>query len=481
MAAIYGTSMRTKLPLVGFILQVSMIILYGVFVRYDKESDAKYETNTTDHAENDFYFRYPSFQDVHVMVFVGFGFLMTFLQRYGYSSVGFNFMIAGFGIQWAILVQGWVQHFDSVTGTIKVGLESMINADFCSAAVLISFGAVLGKTSPVQLLIMTVIEELIFAVNEFVGIYILRVKDAGGSMIIHIFGAYFGLTVTRMLYRKGLEEGHPKEGAVYHSDLFAMIGTLFLWMFWPSFNSAIALHGDDQMRAVMHTYFSLASCVLTTIVISSLLDNHGKLDMVHIQNASLAGGVAVGTCGDMMLSPYGALILGFIAAIISTFGFKYLTPVLASKLKIQDTCGVHNLHGLPGILAGIAGAVVAACASEQVYGFSLYRTFPELVPSDVNSAEFKRIAQVYKDIEPGQGRTPLLQGGFQALQILVTLGMAIGGGLITGFILKLPFWGQPPDKNCYEDNVYWEVPGEGEEEEELGSVHQKLGGDGEQA
>lgn len=44
-------------------------------------------------------------------------------------------------------------------------------------------------------------------------------------MTIHAFGAYFGLAVTRMLYRQGLRNGHNNEGSVYHSDLFAMIGT----------------------------------------------------------------------------------------------------------------------------------------------------------------------------------------------------------------------------------------------------------------
>lgn len=44
-------------------------------------------------------------------------------------------------------------------------------------------------------------------------------------MTIHAFGAYFGLAVARMLYRPGLRNGHSKEGSVYHSDMFAMIGT----------------------------------------------------------------------------------------------------------------------------------------------------------------------------------------------------------------------------------------------------------------
>lgn len=43
----------------------------------------------------------------------------------------------------------------------------MINADFSTATVLISFGAVLGKTSPIQMLIMTIMEISVFAGNEY--------------------------------------------------------------------------------------------------------------------------------------------------------------------------------------------------------------------------------------------------------------------------------------------------------------------------
>ena len=51
----------------------------------------------------------------------------------------------------------------------------MINADFSTAVVLISFGAVLGRTSPVQMLIMAIFEITIFACNEHLVVEVLKV------------------------------------------------------------------------------------------------------------------------------------------------------------------------------------------------------------------------------------------------------------------------------------------------------------------
>lgn len=47
------------------------------------------------------------FQDIHVMVFIGFGFLMTFLKRYAFSSLGFNFLLGAIMVQWSILCLGF--------------------------------------------------------------------------------------------------------------------------------------------------------------------------------------------------------------------------------------------------------------------------------------------------------------------------------------------------------------------------------------
>lgn len=69
------------------------------------------------------------FQDVHVMIFVGFGFLMTFLRRYGYGSVGFNLLMAAFAVQWSTITSGLFtfieQSHNNVTEyKISVSIES---------------------------------------------------------------------------------------------------------------------------------------------------------------------------------------------------------------------------------------------------------------------------------------------------------------------------------------------------------------------
>ncbi|KAM6981403.1 rh family, C glycoprotein a [Aplochiton taeniatus] len=449
-----NTNVRLSLPVVCFVWQFAMIVLFGVFVRYGEESNVKkwlefkHHNNLTSDIENDFYFRYPSFQDVHVMIFIGFGFLMTFLKRYSFGAVGFNFLVAAFGIQWALLMQGWFHHLDPNTGKIYVEVESLINADFCVAGCLIAYGAVLGKVSPVQLLVMTLFGVTLFAVEEYIILDLIHAKDAGGSMVIHTFGAYYGLSISWVLYRPKLHQSKRLNGSVYHSDLFAMIGTLFLWMFWPSFNSAIADHGDGQLRAAINTYLGLASSVLTTVAISSLSQKRGKLDMVHIQNSTLAGGVALGTAAEFMITPYGALIVGFCCGLISTFGYLYITPFLEKTLKIQDTCGVHNLHAIPGVLGAVVGAITAAAASESEYSKEgLVRVFDF-------EGEFA-------------SRTVSSQGGHQAAGLCVAILFGIGGGAIVGMILRLPIWGDPADDNCFDDEVYWEVP---EEEEAIPPV-----------
>jgi ammonium transporter Rh len=166
---------------------------------------------------------YPMFQDVHVMIFIGFGFLMTFLKKYGLSAVSLNMLCAVVCLQWSTLVIGFFhlherdekykQLFSNGTeleitekrSVIELSLPSLLTADFASAAVLISFGVVLGKASPFQLIIMALIEIVLFVANEVLGRAVFGAIDAGDTIFVHLFGAYFGLAVSRVMYHRKYE------------------------------------------------------------------------------------------------------------------------------------------------------------------------------------------------------------------------------------------------------------------------------------
>ena len=99
-------------------------------------------------------------------------------------------------------------------------------------------------------------------------------------------------------------------------------GTIILWSFWPSFVAGPA--GDTSRHMAMtNTYLSLSASTIGVFIISTLTSGKTRLTLAHIQVATLAGGVVMSTPSGTPVHPFGALLIGFIAGIVSTLGFKY--------------------------------------------------------------------------------------------------------------------------------------------------------------
>lgn len=460
----------------AFGFQVILIILFATLCEYsDSALSSANDVAESVQTEVDHY--YPFYQDVHVMIFVGFGFLMTFLKRYTFSSVGMNFLIAAFAIQWAMITNGVGHNVyeGHPKDPISLGITNLITSDFAAGAVLITFGAVLGKASPLQMLFVVIFELLFYTLNEVIGASILGAVDMGGSIFVHTFGAYFGMALARVISSPkksgdGAVVAHPLNGSSYTSDTFAMIGTLFLWMFWPSFNGALALE-SQQHRVIINTVLALSASCVSAFFTDAMLRPHFKFDMVSIQNATLAGGVAVGSSSDLVIQPWGALVTGSVAGAFSVFGYVYIQPFLARKFDIDDTCGVHNLHGLPGIIGAVGGAISAATASDTAYGSSIGLVFPRRAPKTVTDD------MTAAGIEAGDGLSASQQASIQVAALFITLGIAIAGGTIVGYLIKHPFL-LPPGEQAevlekgksssralwYDDAQYWETPESDDEE-----------------
>eukprot|EP00658_Telonema_sp_P-2_P005854 TRINITY_DN1220_c0_g1_i17.p1 TRINITY_DN1220_c0_g1~~TRINITY_DN1220_c0_g1_i17.p1 ORF type:complete len:913 (-),score=258.07 TRINITY_DN1220_c0_g1_i17:377-3115(-) len=403
---------------------------------------------------------YAMFQDVHVMIFIGFGFLMTFLRKYSFSSVGLNFVVAAFAVQFHVLVHGMWEHLwkDTTDKKIEVSANSFLLGDFGAAAVLISFGALLGKVTPTQLLVLAMFEINFMVLNELINTQSLKIADMGGSMVVHTFGAYFGLAASWILTPvKSRDNRDPlrDNASVYRSDLFAMIGTLFLWVYWPSFTAAPAPEASQE-RAQVNTLLALVGSCLSAYIFSSLFrkDHNGqpvyKFDMVDIQNATLAGGVAIGTACDMDLHPGGALTTGCVAGLLSVIGYTKLQPALEERFSLYDTCGVNNLHGMPGVLAGIIGGFATWAAED---GILPECTIAQVWPGRYDTTNANCVTTC-GSFACNQTRSVHEQAGYQFLYLFITLATAIAGGLLTGKIVSL----LPSPQEYMSDDTAWEVP-----------------------
>lgn len=387
---------------------------------------------------------YGFFQDINVMIFVGFGYLMTFLRKNGFSSLGLTMFIACWTVQWYLLWNGlWGALFHDNWAKISVDLESMIGGDFAAGMVLITYGVVLGTVTPSQLLGISFFAIPFYTLNEELSLE-FAVADLGGSMVIHMFGAYFGLACSIALRSKAISGRNTHDNSsVYHSDMFAMIGTVFLWMYWPSFNSAFG-EGAAQQRAILNTFLALVGSCIGAFFASYVLRGERKFDMVDVQNATLAGGVSMGTACNMMLSPGFAIVVGMVGGILSVYGYVHVQPYLEERLNLHDTCGVHNLHGMPSILGAVVGIIAAAMADADVYG-------------DVQlSGIFSKRAVALADA--GGDRDASEQALNQLYFTLITLGISIGGGYITGFIVRnLSFLDEIEGDKAFRDDEFWNV------------------------
>ena len=218
--------------------------------------------------------------------------------------------------------------------------DMLIGGLFNTAAVLISMGAVLGLCSPLQLVLMTFSEITFVNLNYWIVVYILGVNDPGDSMVIHAFGAYFGIGCARALTSKEIQNAKSDQPGYesYLSEVFSVVGTIFLWIYWPSFNGGASV-GMERHRSIINTWLSIASSTIVCYGISALVDRKGRFNTQHLQNSTLAGGVAIGSSANLVVHPFGALLVGALAGAFSTVGFKWLTPWLNER-RFTDTCGV---------------------------------------------------------------------------------------------------------------------------------------------
>jgi ammonium transporter Rh len=269
---------------------------------------------------------------IHIMamLLVGFGFLMVFVKKYGRSALTATYLLVSIALPLYFLKESY-QDLGSSTGVI----DKLILAEFAAASLLICAGAVLGRLKMPQYLLLGLFFVPFYALNEWLvlngglGLITGKVVDTGGSIVIHAFGAIFGLGVAAsMTTRNEYETPITCDDT---SDRYSLLGSMVLWVFWPSFCAALVAPADVPRTAV-NVILALCGSTLATYFASVKL--RGKISAADIANATLAGGVAIGSTCDQAV-PGTAFAIGILAGVVSTFGFAILQAKLTEGRHLR--------------------------------------------------------------------------------------------------------------------------------------------------
>ena len=323
---------------------LSFLLLFGLSVSGFAQETGNNITNSIIDVQ-----KYERAIHIMAMLMVGFGFLMVFVKKYGRSALTATFLL----VSVAVPIYFFVDDL-SFFGNHKNEIEKIILAEFGAASLLIAAGALLGRLKMYQYIVLGFLFIPFYILNEWIvagnglGLMSQGIADTGGSIVIHAFGALFGVgAAITMTSKKEMEKPIESDAT---SDKFSMLGSMILWVFWPSFCAALV-----PIQLIPHTitnvFLALCGSTFITYIISTLI--RGKISAADIANAALAGGVAIGSTCDHA-SHIAALIIGIIAGAISTVGFAVIQDKQKTFLKSVDTCGVTNLHGFPGIFGGLA-------------------------------------------------------------------------------------------------------------------------------
>jgi Amt family ammonium transporter len=173
--------------------------------------------------------------------------------------------------------------------------------------------------------------------------------DFAGGTVVHINAGVSAL-VAAMIF--GKRTGYPKEPMPPHSLTMTMIGTGLLWVGWFGFNAGSELEADGTAGlAMINTFVATASAGLFWMLAEALSGRKGSA--LGFCSGVIAGLVAV-TPAAGNSGPFGAIVLGAVAAIVCYIAVAVIKP----KLGYDDSLDAFGIHGIGGMIGAIGTGIV---------------------------------------------------------------------------------------------------------------------------
>ncbi|XP_076068408.1 ammonium transporter Rh type B-like [Oratosquilla oratoria] len=415
-------------------------------VRYGRDADGGHDIHNVDRylggldpKDNTARTYYSQLQDTYTFLFIGMGLRLALLREWGYGALGFNLLMGCLSLQWSLLCHGF---FYSKNWDIMISYSpGRIHQYLDRSEPWSPPGHGVPSSTPRP-------HALSSPSSDSESLHRLRHLQ-GRRPRRECYSACF-----RRLLRTLVQPDHYewKRNSYTSSSINTNDSTLV-------YDCVIMgkTEGDDRHRVIINSVLSTTAGAIAAFVTSSILHPRNLYDMAHIQGALIGSGVAITAVADLMLQPYGAILMGSTAGALSVTGLYLGVPWLRARAGIHDVMGVGVVHGTAGMLGSAAGAVLASFASiTRQYGYSMYEIYPARSPP-AKSQELLQIQQ-YLVVEGGSGRSSLAQAGFQLAALFTSLAIAVCGGAVTGCFLRLPLCDRLSREDLYRDEKYWQLP-----------------------
>jgi ammonium transporter, Amt family len=175
----------------------------------------------------------------------------------------------------------------------------------------------------------------------------LGALDFAGGIVVHLSSGMAALALVLLLgVRKDMR-------LLPHHLGYSVIGAGLLWFGWFGFNAGSALAaGDLAVSAMIVTNTSAAMGMLAWMLMDKI--NTGKPTMLGALSGAIAGLAAI-TPAAGYVNITAALVIGFVAAIISYYAVSHIKPLLG----YDDALDVFGIHGVCGIVGSLAVGIFA--------------------------------------------------------------------------------------------------------------------------
>lgn len=244
--------------------------------------------------------------------------------------------------------------------TIPTGLYAIFQMTFAAITVALISGAIVER--------MKFSTWLLFVPIWLVLVYIpiahwmwgggwlaqLGALDFAGGIVVHLSSGIAALALVLLLgVRKDMR-------LLPHNLGYSVIGTGLLWFGWFGFNAGSALAaGDLAVSAMIVTNTSAAVGMLAWVLMDKL--NTGKPTLLGALSGAIAGLAAI-TPAAGYVNLTAALIIGFVASIVSYYAVSHIKPLLG----YDDALDVFGIHGVCGIVGSLAVGIFALPAINSV-------------------------------------------------------------------------------------------------------------------